>query len=219
MQPEELLKRWEHVIVAAVNPLPPDLVREKKEQFFHLVGFPPLPEEEHRRLQLFLEYLVLEMEVQGGYTPLDLLLRSPSAGEETILDAERFHRSHLVLVKIQKLEGDQLSLKELLGKEQYRAKPPVMEGFSRGMILITRIIPYERENFLPATTEILESQHLKVFTKFLASLPSVPPRELCLISLLWNHLVRQFPAARGDDLLQWYKERLQERRLLFAPAN
>lgn len=220
MEAVEVLERWEKVIIEAVELLSPEQIRDLKEQFFFLVGFPPLPAEEQRRLQLFLEYLVLEMEVKKGYTPLDLLLRSAGVPTTVIVDGERFHRSYLALAQVRQIKRDTLLLEIFPSSERIRVKPLACEGFSTDLYLITRIIPFERENFIPSTTEILEPRHRSAYLNFLKTQPrSMQPREVWLATLFWNHLVRQFPAAKAQDLLYWFRERLNDRKLLYAQAQ
>jgi hypothetical protein len=217
---EEVLERWERVIVKVVESLEEEWIRNEKERFFYLVGSPPLPSEEPRRLSLFLEYLVLEVPIQDRMTPMDLFLRGACSDSEVMADAERFHRSYLAIGKVKKVRESELELQLFPQGEHLTARLSSTEGVSTGAILITRILPFSKENYLPSTTEILEPRHRHLYLKFLKSLPpEIPLLELWLATLLWNHLVRQFPAARGDDLFHWFSTRLKERKLLFAQVS
>jgi hypothetical protein len=50
-------------------------------------------------------------------------------------------------------------------------------------------------------------------------LSTIPPQDLWLATLLWNHLVRQFPSAQGEDLFRWFVQRLRERNLLYEQIS
>lgn len=220
MTPEEVQERWERVIVKAIELLEEERIRREKERFFYLVGSPPLPSEEPYRLTLFLEYLVHEVPVHDRLTPFDLILRSPAIDREIISDAERFHRSYLALGEVKKVKKSELELKLHPTGERIAVRVRSADGMVPSSYVVTRIIPYDGENFLPATTEVLEARHRAIYLRFIKGLLStIPPQDLWLATLLWNHLVRQFPSAQGEDLFRWFVQRLRERNLLYEQIS